>query len=53
MITIKSNREIEIMMEAGRITALAHRKVKEAIKKIVDNRKYFNNYSRLWNIKYR
>ena len=32
MITIKSNREIEIMMEAGRITALAHRKVKEAIR---------------------
>ena len=32
MITIKSNREIEIMREAGRITALAHRKVKEAIR---------------------
>ena len=32
MITIKSNREIEIMMEAGRITALAHRLVKEAIR---------------------
>lgn len=31
MITIKSNREIELMVEAGRITALAHRKVKEAI----------------------
>ena len=31
MITIKSNREIEIMKEAGRITALAHRKVAEAI----------------------
>ena len=32
MITIKSNREIELMREAGRITALAHRKVKEAIR---------------------
>ena len=32
MITIKSNREIEIMREAGRITALAHKKVKEAIR---------------------
>ena len=32
MITIKSNREIELMIEAGRITALAHRKVKEAIR---------------------
>ncbi len=32
MITIKSNREIELMVEAGRITALAHRKVKEAIR---------------------
>ena len=32
MISIKSNREIEIMKEAGRITALAHRKVKEAIR---------------------
>ena len=31
MISIKSNREIEIMKEAGRITALAIRKVKEAI----------------------
>lgn len=31
MITIKSNREIELMKEAGRIVALAHRKVKEAI----------------------
>ena len=30
MISIKSNREIEIMKEAGRITALAHRKVQEA-----------------------
>ena len=32
MINIKSNRELEIMKEAGRITALAHRKVKEAIR---------------------
>ena len=32
MITIKSNREIELMKEAGRIVALAHRKVKEAIR---------------------
>ncbi len=32
MIIIKSNREIEIMREAGRINALAHRKVKEAIR---------------------
>ena len=32
MISIKSNREIEIMKEAGRITALAHRKVQEAIR---------------------
>lgn len=32
MITIKSNREIELMIEAGRITALAHRKVKETIR---------------------
>lgn len=32
MISIKSNREIEIMKEAGRITALAIRKVKEAIR---------------------
>lgn len=32
MIIIKSNREIEIMKEAGRINALAHRKVKEAIR---------------------
>lgn len=32
MITIKSNREIELMAEAGRIVALAHRKVKEAIR---------------------
>ena len=32
MISIKSNREIEIMKEAGRITALAHRKVREAIR---------------------
>lgn len=31
MIYIKSNREIELMKEAGRIVALAHRKVKEAI----------------------
>ena len=32
MITIKSNREIELMKEAGRIVALTHRKVKEAIR---------------------
>ena len=31
MITIKSNREIELMREAGRIVALAHKAVKEAI----------------------
>jgi methionyl aminopeptidase len=31
MITIKSSREIELMKEAGRIVAIAHRKVKEAI----------------------
>lgn len=31
MISIKSNREIELMKEAGRIVALAHRKVREAI----------------------
>jgi len=31
MITIKSNREIEIMKEAGRICAVAHRRIKEAI----------------------
>lgn len=31
MITIKSSREIELMKEAGRIVALAHRKVQEAI----------------------
>lgn len=31
MIVIKSNREIELMKEAGRIVALAHRKVAEAI----------------------
>lgn len=31
MITIKSNREIELMKEAGRIVALAHRKVREVI----------------------
>lgn len=32
MITIKSNREIELMKEAGRIVAVAHRLVKNAIK---------------------
>ena len=32
MITIKSEREIGIMKEAGRITALAHKAVKEAIR---------------------
>ena len=32
MISIKSNREIEIMKEAGRITALAIRKVGEAVR---------------------
>lgn len=31
MIVIKSNREIELMREAGRIAALAHKKVAEAI----------------------
>ena len=31
MITIKSNREIELMREAGRICALAQRKIKEAL----------------------
>lgn len=31
MILIKSNREIELMKEAGRIVALAHKAVKEAI----------------------
>lgn len=31
MITLKSDREIELMKEAGRIVALAHRKIKEAI----------------------
>lgn len=31
MITRKSKREIELMKEAGRITAIAHRKVREAI----------------------
>lgn len=31
MITLKSSREIELMTEAGRIVALAHRKVSEAI----------------------
>ncbi|MCI5938342.1 MAG: type I methionyl aminopeptidase [Acholeplasmataceae bacterium] len=31
MIVIKSNREIELMREAGRIVALAHKKVQEAI----------------------
>ncbi len=32
MISLKSSREIELMAEAGRIVALAHRKVKEAIR---------------------
>ncbi|MDD3128838.1 MAG: type I methionyl aminopeptidase [Candidatus Izemoplasmatales bacterium] len=32
MVTIKSNREIELMREAGRIVALAHKAVKEYIK---------------------
>ena len=31
MISIKSNREIALMEEAGRIVALAHKAVKEAI----------------------
>jgi methionyl aminopeptidase len=31
MITLKSKREIELMIEAGRIVALAHRKIAEAI----------------------
>ena len=30
--TIKSDREINLMREAGRITAYAHKKVAEAIK---------------------
>jgi methionyl aminopeptidase len=32
MVTIKSNREIELMREAGRIVALAHQAVKEFVK---------------------
>ncbi len=32
MITLKSSREIELMKEAGRIVALTHRVIKEAIK---------------------
>lgn len=32
MVTLKSNREIELMKEAGRIVALAHKAVKEIIK---------------------
>jgi methionyl aminopeptidase len=32
MVTIKSNREIQLMREAGRIVALAHKAVSEAIK---------------------
>lgn len=32
MITIKSKREIELMREAGRIVALAHKAVKEAVR---------------------
>ena len=32
MITIKSDREINLMREAGRITAYAHQKVAEAIR---------------------
>lgn len=32
MVTIKSNREIELMREAGRIVALAHQTIKEFIK---------------------
>lgn len=32
MITLKSSREIVLMKEAGRIVALAHRKIKEAIR---------------------
>ena len=31
MITIKSNREIALMEEAGRIVALAHKAVKEGV----------------------
>jgi len=32
MVTIKSNREIELMREAGRIVALAHQAVKESLR---------------------
>ena len=32
MIEIKSKREIELMREAGRIVALAHKAIEEAIK---------------------
>ncbi|MFA7075488.1 MAG: type I methionyl aminopeptidase [Candidatus Izemoplasmatales bacterium] len=32
MVTLKSNREIELMREAGKIVALAHKAAKEAIK---------------------
>ena len=32
MVTIKSNREIELMKEAGRIVALAHRAAKDIIR---------------------
>ncbi|MDD3478239.1 MAG: M24 family metallopeptidase, partial [Candidatus Izemoplasmatales bacterium] len=32
MVTIKSSREIELMREAGRIVAYAHRKAAEAIR---------------------
>lgn len=39
MITIKSNREIELMKEAGRIVALAHRKIAEAIAPGVSTKK--------------
>ena len=32
MVTIKSKREIELMREAGRVTALTHKAIEEAIK---------------------
>ena len=32
MVTIKSKREIELMREAGRVTALTHKAIEDAIK---------------------
>ena len=32
MVTIKSKKEIELMREAGRVTALTHKAIEEAIK---------------------